>query len=190
MLVQLFTTIERIAIALSLGGILGKIMHWPGASMLLTMGLATLGMVYFYEGFMYAKLYPQTSETAPSKTRNLMAITVNIGSAIVSLAMLFKLQFWHGADGMLPVALLALAIGAMLSFKNKEANGSRKLMMRSAILGVLASVFMMLSFKDVAVFYYGDKDQMLIEKIIKVAENPTNQEYKKELEEYKRSKSL
>jgi hypothetical protein len=75
-------------------GALFKIMHWPGASALILLSIITLCFVFLPILFLF-----KTKETQSARDRITIAVATVFGIAI-SLATLFKLMHWPGANVM------------------------------------------------------------------------------------------
>lgn len=77
-----------------IAGAFFKIMHWPGASALILLSIVTLCFVFLPILFLF-----KTKETQSKRDRITIAVATVFGIAI-SLATLFKLMHWPGANMM------------------------------------------------------------------------------------------
>jgi len=77
-----------------IAGAFFKIMHWPGASALILLSIITLCFVFLPILFLF-----KTKETQSTRDRITIAVATVFGIAI-SLATLFKLMHWPGANMM------------------------------------------------------------------------------------------
>ncbi len=99
-------------------GLLFKIQHWPGASVMLILSLATFGLIFVPMLLKY-KLSDEVSEN------KLMNLSGGLGLALTTLGILFKLQHWPFAMILLLVGITMLVIGYLPLYLRNEKNEQR-----------------------------------------------------------------
>ncbi|MBN2864114.1 MAG: hypothetical protein JXN62_13185 [Bacteroidales bacterium] len=113
-------------------GPLFKIMHWPGAGPLLTLGAVTLAFVFLPSALVV--LWKETK----SRKRLLLYISAFFAGMFFIMGTLFKVQHWPGAGFIIALAafsLLFLFIPALLvnSLKNPEKKIKRPVYILGAV---------------------------------------------------------
>ena len=107
-----------LGLAISLTGLAFKLFHWPGAGVLIVVGVFILnfGFLPFY----FYRMYKSTSqEVDPEKmTRLWIYITGFAGAVLFLTAGLFKLQHWPASGVLLVLSILIINFGFLpLLFK-------------------------------------------------------------------------
>jgi hypothetical protein len=103
---------EKAVIGIALVGTLFKLQHWPGAGILLTVGLSSLAMLYFPMGFYFLT----------NKSEKIAAAVSGLFLSYVPLGILFKVQHWPGASVMLTVSMVTVPMVYLaLFFMRKKA---------------------------------------------------------------------
>jgi len=106
--------LKALVIAVSVIGAFFKLMHWPGANMMLIAGLSLLGLIHLALSFMgngitQKELYIQYARSS--------------GIALTIFGALFKIMHWPGASTILIAGIggivLSFAIQFMLTYKGK-----------------------------------------------------------------------
>jgi hypothetical protein len=110
-----------ITVLIIFSGTIFKVNHFPGAGILLTIGLATLVLV-----FLPAALINNYKEEGNSRNLSLYIVTW-LTSFVVFTAMLFKIQHWPHASILLTIALpfpyvVFLPVFLIVTSKNKNFN--------------------------------------------------------------------
>lgn len=104
-------------------GVLFKIMHWPGAAIVLLIGIVIFATAYAL------LLFNDKQKLATTKIQKLYNVFVMLAMVLISLGFLFKMLNWPGAGIMIyisNVALLAL-IPIMFIKASKETETVKKL---------------------------------------------------------------
>jgi hypothetical protein len=83
-------------------GILFKVMHWPGAGIILPAGIAFLALVFM------PVLWYNLKNKIESKLEKYAVLTGIIGGSLHFMAILFKIQHWPGAAIMLFISVIAI----------------------------------------------------------------------------------
>ncbi|MGE0635898.1 MAG: hypothetical protein AB7G44_10135 [Bacteroidia bacterium] len=103
---------EKAVIGIALVGTLFKLQHWPGASILLVVGLSSLAMLYFPLGFYFLT----------NKSEKIVATVSGMFLSFVPLGIMFKVQHWPGASAMLTIAMITVPLVYLaLFFMRKKA---------------------------------------------------------------------
>jgi len=89
---------------LLLAGTIFKLMHWPGAGIMIFIG-ACLLVLFYFPSILYHKL-----KESP-KNETVLHVTGFLGLSIITVGALFKIMHWPGAGVMLIAALGFLAFG-------------------------------------------------------------------------------
>jgi hypothetical protein len=119
-------------------GVLFKLEHWPGASALLTIGLAGISLIFV------PMLFIQKSKQAGAN--NLMNGAGALGIALFGLGLLTKIQHWPGPQVLLPVgAALVLLIYFPMYMMNKTIPEEKKVNhLRDAFFVVIIGCILLL----------------------------------------------
>jgi hypothetical protein len=125
-------------------GITFKFQHWPGAGVMLVLGLCTFALA-FVPMFLKEKLREENSERA-----TLMNTCGAMGLTLFSLGLMFKIQHWPGAAVMLGLSVLFLFGGYFLLYlldknidQEKKTAYLRKAFF-SIIIGSIVATFILL----------------------------------------------
>jgi hypothetical protein len=86
-------------------GITFKFQHWPGAGVMIVLGLTTFALVVI------PMLLKQKLSGEPSERKTLMNTSGAIGLTLFSLGLLFKIMHWPGAAVMLGLSVVFLFVG-------------------------------------------------------------------------------
>ncbi len=107
-------TVQLIALAIALFGGLFKLMHWPGANILLLVGLSSLALYYIIMGFV-------SSAEAQNGKERLLGYGRNFAIAVLLMGGLFKLMHWPGANLMIIDGAVGLGIALLFqAFSSSE----------------------------------------------------------------------
>lgn len=102
---ELVTRALTIALAVSIIGALFKLMHWPGANIMLIAGLGSVAIC----GIINALNEPENS-----------ARLIGIATCFIALGFLFVLMHWYGIAGKVMIAIALVAgIGSGFMAKNE-----------------------------------------------------------------------
>jgi len=115
-----------IGLIIALTGILFKLLIWEGAGLILTLSLLTLSMVAFVQFFI------SLIQIQNNKMLKVMAALISYAFSISFIGILFRFQWWEGANLMMLVSTLSLLILAIIFFKyrNKLITEEHKLIIR------------------------------------------------------------
>lgn len=177
-------TLEKALIILSAGGIIVNELLMPGGSILLVFGLTVLGVLYF----IFSWLLFRDRETKTYKLS--LAAPAGIVLAIACAGIMFKLMLWPGSEIFLPFASITLATisGAAFYLQRKNEDPAlgrfyRNVMQRLVPFFFMVFALILISDNALIKLRYRE-DPELARLIIRVRENPGNQQYEQELNDY------
>lgn len=112
-----------------------KIMHWPGAGILLTVGIATISLFYLPMSLI-------TNLREKENTRDKLTVIGGfVAGSLLSLSALFKIMYWPGNTKLFVVGLLfLLLIYTPLQFIKSYRSADNKLFNISGFLVIVAGV--------------------------------------------------
>lgn len=110
---KVLDTLQIIALFIALVGGAFKLLHWPGANILLITGIGTLSVYYILMGFV---------TTATNQIAVYLNYNRNFSIAVLLMGVLFYMMHWPSARLMLMVGAVSFAIGfiAQIAFGNKQ----------------------------------------------------------------------
>ncbi len=177
---------EKILGAIIWIGILFKLLHWPGGGIILVLSLSALAMIYFSLAFYFYA-------DGEIKNQNLpLSIATGLFLSIIPIGILFKLQYWPGAT----FYLLMGSVGSFILFpiiyfmqkRNMALTTYYKNMMKRVIvLGTASFILYITPITTLLNIQYWN-DPELAEIAARSYQNPENEEYRKQLEEYRNNK--
>lgn len=118
-------------------GITFKFMHWPGAGVMIVLGLTFFALV-FMPMLLRKKLKGEASER--KTTMNTLGAS---GLTLFALGILFKIQYWPGADVMLGLSVFLLFFGYFLMYmldKSIELEAKTNYLRKAFFAVILGSV--------------------------------------------------
>lgn len=102
-------------------GITFKFQHWPGAGVMIVLGLASFALIFI------PILLKKKLKGEPSERKTLMNTLGASGLTLFALGLLFKIMHWPGAAVMLGVSVLLLFFGYFLMYmSDKTINAEEK----------------------------------------------------------------
>ena len=135
---------EKLVALLALAGIILKLLHVPGAAVLVTISLLLLSMLYFPAAFYFF------SDKQIKRQNLALSIIAGLCLSIVPVGILFKVQRWEGAQLYLSGGLATVIILLIVTYllKAKAAPDLkiyyRNLVARLMISGVVSAVLYLL----------------------------------------------
>jgi hypothetical protein len=104
-------------------GVLFKIMHWPGASVVLLIGIVIFAAVYSLS------LFIDKQKLASTKTQKISNVFVMLAMVLISVGFLFKILHWPGAGIVIYLSNAALLVLIPIIFikASKETETVKKL---------------------------------------------------------------
>ena len=164
-------------------GLLFKVLYWSGAEQLLAISLFTIAVLYFPAAF-----YFFCDKTI--KRQNLvLSIVSGLFLALVPLGVLFKVMYWSGGQTYLSISLVtAPIILAIIYFLKSKTSDDLKtyyqnMFLRTSILTCLTIIFYLTSTSTLLKIQYWNDPELARLKTLHYTD-PTNQEYKKQHDDY------
>ncbi len=116
---------------LLLAGTIFKLMHWPGASILMILGAAVLALVYL-PMLLWHKLKESTSD------EYVLHISGFIGLTLTTVGVLFKIMHWPGASASLlaGIATLGAVYVPVYFFKKYRSSANKPITLSSALVAM------------------------------------------------------
>lgn len=96
-----------------LTGIVFKLLHWPGANMMLIVGAGSLAIDYLISAFW-------NNYVNVSSANRVKAYLQGVAKAVVVLGVLFKVMHWPNSQEILIAGLSISAISLLTSFFDKS----------------------------------------------------------------------
>ena len=131
---KITTTSGIVAAALMSAGILFKFMHWPGASILLVLGITLTSLVFMPLLFIF-----RSKTSATTRDKLLLGSGVSLG-IVLSMYILFKVMHWPGANMLNTIINVSLLIFIPVYFftgyRNEQTRSNTVLMTVLMILGL------------------------------------------------------
>lgn len=111
-LYKILTWLQRLALAVALAGLLFRILHLPGGTMMLLLGAFSLAILYFLFAFI-----PRTipAGIAPSVYVMPVSKVLYIGSSVIMVGILFLIIKLEGSLNMLLIGCCSAAVGLLVS---------------------------------------------------------------------------
>lgn len=161
-----------------------KIFHVPFASILLVLTLSGLAILYFGFGFYLFSLNNLKEQNLP------LSIAGGVFLSMGIIGILFKLMYWPGADMMLVIPLPLILMFFLLPFfffKNSDIRRYyHRMQIRTGVVGLLCLVLYFTPNSTLLALQHWDNPELARLKA-KAYDNPDNQQYKLELQEYLQS---
>lgn len=164
-------------------GLIFKLLHWPGAGIILVISLSTTSMLYFPAAFYFFcdKII---------KRQNLaLSIVSGIFLSLIPLGILFKIMYWPGGQLYLLIgtvtAPIILTIIYFLKSRTTEdlATYYKSMFARTIILTILTIIFYFIPTATLLKIQYWDDQELARLKTLHYT-YPDNEEYKKQHDEY------
>jgi hypothetical protein len=164
-------------------GFIFRLMHWPYASEIMTLGVLFLAVLYFFFGFAllnnigFRALFKAGSYIAISKLRIFAAIGTGIMFSMIVINMLFKVQFWPYGHVNLGIGLLFLAFVvaiAVLSFLLKRKLFLKNNYLRFILIGGLGLLVYSVNTDQLVDLYYGSDPEYAEEYKIYIKDDSPN----------------
>lgn len=180
---------EKIFAAIFFAGLLFKVLHWPGAGPLIVISATSLSMMYMGFAFYFfcdKKIINQNI---------FLSVISGILLSTVPVGLMFKLQYWPGAQLMMLCAIVTapLVLLLVLVFKGKATDALQvyysNMLRRSLILIVLAVVFFITPSSTLLKIQHWDEPELARLKALHY-ENPDNIEYENQYAIYKEIHNL
>lgn len=136
-------TLGTIALATMSVAAVAKLMHWPGASLLMTLSFLVVALVFFP-----AALYVWYKEVF-NKQRAYIVILAFIGGFTFMTGTLFKLMHWPGAAISLALGelfiVLTIIVGGISYLRSKQPKNASNGILLTGIIGLVLFLFGIIS---------------------------------------------
>lgn len=164
-------------------GLVFKYLHWPGGSQILIISLSILAIIYCF-----GAIYFFSDKTI--KNQNLL-LTIFSGFflAFIPIGVLFKLQYWPGADFSLLLgiflAIIIFSITYFLKSKSKDELETyyKNMTIRITTLITLAALLYLTPTATLVKLQYWNDPELARLKTLKYT-NPGNEDYIRQHDEY------
>lgn len=182
---------ERIAGGIAILGILLKILHIPGGSILFLLTLTSLSIFYFLLSFaLFNNIELKTMSTENTSTKRLVgAIGLGIAISATIIGGIFKLQLWPNPNmqlrlGLVPMGVI-LVVAIIFYFRNKADDYYKRIFKRIAIYGGLGLILYFTPSTILVDVYYRNNPEHA-ELLKKVLANPDSLELQQQLDEMRK----
>lgn len=145
-------------------GFVFRLMHWPFASIILTIGTLLLSILYTFFGFALLnnlglrESFKSESFKHISKLRILGTIVTGMVLGLLVIYMLFKIQFWPYGDIGLQQGLILLSIIFVIAIAFYLNNRKQFLKLnykRLTFIGIISILIYLISLDQLVDLYYG-----------------------------------
>jgi len=174
---------EKTLAIIFLVGLLFKYMHWPGGSIILILSLMLMASLYFPGAFYFF------CDKKIEKQKLPLSIASGVIFSIITVGLLFKLQYWPGANNQLLIGCMgSLVILAFVLYFRSNATEEltiyyKNMLLRTSVLTSIAFVFYFTSTETLLKVQYRDLPELAKLKALYYA-NPDNEEYRKQHDDY------
>jgi hypothetical protein len=205
---------ERICIILAVAGLLFKLMHWPGAGIMIVLGFSALSMIYFILGWLLFRARKSKATIWG------LAIPAGFFLSTAVIGVMFKLQYWPGSSANLAAGgFISLVVIAPIAFflmrkyegldesytspakasplldqpdnsvvvKGARSAFARNVLTRALIIGGIAVLLYFTPSRTLLNIQYHD-DPEYANLMARAIENPDHPEYWKDVDEYREKK--
>jgi F0F1-type ATP synthase assembly protein I len=182
--------LEKIIIVFCIIGLGMKLFNVAGGSIFIVFGLTALSILYFALSWLLLR-------DRTTKTNNLgISITAGLALATACSGLMYKLQHWPGGSAMLIGGMVflmpLLIICVMLYNRHKHTNEGYKRFYRGAMQRLAPFLFFSLLFAfipdNTLIRFEYRHDPELARLYIRARENPENDQYWRDLEDYEISR--
>lgn len=183
--------LEKILLCFLFLGVFFKVMHYPGASVLLVLSLGSLSMLYFGFSFLLLNKIRTRNAFKVASYNNVSGLRL-LGSVFLGLlfsqaliGLLFRIQLYPGASVMLLTACfgLGIAIVILTIFAIIGRSGfTRDNVIRLVVITFFAFFFNQVSEIQVVKFYYQENAPDYVKAYENHLLNPEDKESERQLE--------
>ncbi len=174
---------EKVFASIFLVGLIFKLLHWPGAGVLIVISLSTLAFFYFPLAFYFFC-------DKQIKRQNLaLSIISGFFLSIIPIGVMFKLQYWPGAQVQLLAGLFtAPIIFVVVYFLQKKSSEDlvlyyKNMFNRTLLLSILTMALYFTPTSTLIKIQHWDDAELARLKTQHFA-NPDNEEYAREYNKY------
>jgi hypothetical protein len=174
---------EKTLTILFLIGLIFKLLHWPGAGIILVISLSTIAMLYFPAAFYFF------CDKVIKRQNLALSIISGLFLSLIPLGILFKIMYWPGGQmylliGSVTAPIILTVIYFMKSKTTDElATYYKNMFVRTVVLMVLTITFYLIPSATLLKIQYWDDQELARLKTLHYT-HPDNEEYKKQHDEY------
>ena len=175
---------EKVLAAITIVGLIFKLMYWPFSGPILVVGLGTLMMLYLIGGFYFF------SDTNIKKQNLPLSIISGLFLMNACMAILYKLMFWPFSGPLLMIAVSTIPVILVIAFGLRSATTRTDLttyynnmITRLIIISFLVIILFFTSTVTLVKIIHSD-DPERVRLQTRSMMNPDNEEYRKEFNEY------
>ena len=164
-------------------GLIFKYLHWPGGGLILVISLSTMAILYCPGAFYFF------SDKTIKKQNLALSIISGFFLAIIPIGVLFKLQYWPGAQVNLLVGAVTapIILGVTLFLKSKAADDLKtyykNMTIRAVTLTTLTVLLYLTPTASLLKIQYWDDPELARLKTLHYTD-PENEEYRRQHDEY------
>jgi hypothetical protein len=139
-------TVEKVLIGITLLGLIIKLLHWPGGSILMILGLSILAFFYpiaayfLFSPVKYFEVDGMTF-TETSAPRVILSLGTGFCLPVAVIGLLFRFMHWPGAKMMLLIGLVTIvpiAIVSLVKHSVTKDNFYKQIAIRTIVVASLA----------------------------------------------------
>jgi hypothetical protein len=181
---KLMKKLEYLLGLIAIAALIFQVAHVPGSGLLFTVAVTLLAIVYYPLGFArlngigFRKMFFKSSYKGISTWRIIGAIVAGMVISLMSVAILFKVQYWPGAEYNLQIGLMSSAIVlvfAVFKFLQNKEQFYKGVIVRLLIFGIVGIALYGLSPIDMERIKYGNHPEYL-EAFEQYMQNPDDDE--------------
>jgi hypothetical protein len=180
---------EKILGIIALIGLILKITLISGGSILLTFSLMTLACLYYPFGFALfnkiglRKIFIKESYRGLSVLKVIGSIAAGTGLSVICIGILFKLQYWKGADTNLISGLgttLIILVVTLNKYLKTKGECYIRILKRIVIIGIVGLILICLPDLTIVKFQFRNHPEY-IKAYELYKDNPNNEELRRDL---------
>ncbi len=182
---------EIVLIVLGALGLTMRFLHLPGASLFILLPFLILGLTYMHLGFAlfndirFVKVFRRDSYNNIKATRIIGAIMAGLALNVSILGIIFRFLSYPGASIILLIGLITTSIVTIVAIIRIRKNSDRyylNILKRIAIFGTLCFILVVLPYETWMRINH-PKNPEYVEAVIKLRENPEDQELRRIVDE-------
>lgn len=183
--------LERIVGLIAVIGIVFKLLHFPGGSLLTVLSFAVLSLFYFLLGFLLFNGVRLRDVDRTDALKNIgtqqiiLTVVLSIALSMVLIGVLFKIQLWPGGTLQLSLGLfvtaVTLAVALFFYLRTKRAY-YRRMFTRIAIIGGFGLLLFLTPRGTLIDIYFRDSPEYA-DLLKQVLADPENEELEEQLQE-------
>lgn len=185
---------ERIIGFIAIVGIVFKLIHLPGGSIISILSLSMLSLFHYIfsfsvlNGIALGDMFNKAAYKHTSILKIVVSIIIGISISLIVMGSLFKIQIWPGADFQLMIGLIVsgtiFPIALFFYFQTKEEFFLR-MIRRIAFYGGIGLMLFITPTDSIVDFYYGSNPEYA-ELYKKSLAEPENEELQKQLKQLRK----